>query len=573
MNKMTCREKILSQDYWDFILPGDRGKMADNIPENSYCRQQMDFGYESVSVDKSLLSPLNIEEYWYNSIPNCYTLLDSTGTNNDALNSAGILQVQNYPTLRLMGEGVMIGFLDTGIDYRNPVFQNIDGSTRIAGLWDQTIQTGNAPKAFDYGSEYREEMLNEALRSEDPLSIVPTTDTNGHGTYLASIAAGNADVNTQFLGAAPEAILGIVKLKEAKNYLRDFYLIREDAVCYQENDIMAGLKYLNDLAENEGLPLVLCIALGTNFGGHNGTTLLSRILDQYALQLNRSVVIGGGNEAAMRHHFSYTISEKMSQPVIAEIRVGSGINGFVAELWTKLPMVVTIVLISPSGERTRQVAFRQGYRYNFVFTFERTEVMVEYRLLLENNDSQLLFMQFKNPVAGIWKIEIESATDAGGEVHLWLPVQEFLEGEVYFLEANPDVTLTEPGSTENAMTVAYYNSVDNAVDINSGRGYTRSNLIKPDFTAPGVRITGASGEERWVTRSGSSAGTAVAAGAAALLTEWILEQPGAKGVNSSQIRNIIILGAENLSEMERPNRQWGYGKMDVYHSLDTLRRL
>lgn len=200
MNKMTCREKILSQDYWDFILPGDRGKMADNIPENSYCRQQMDFGYESVSVDKSLLSPLNIEEYWYNSIPNCYTLLDSTGTNNDALNSAGILQVQNYPTLRLMGEGVMIGFLDTGIDYRNPVFQNIDGSTRIAGLWDQTIQTGNAPKAFDYGSEYREETLNEALRSEDPLSIVPTTDTNGHGTYLASIAAGNADVNTQFFG-------------------------------------------------------------------------------------------------------------------------------------------------------------------------------------------------------------------------------------------------------------------------------------------------------------------------------------------------------------------------------------
>ena len=115
--------------------------------------------------------------------------------------------------------------------------------------------------------------------------------------------------------------------------------------------------------------------------------------------------------------------------------------------------------------------------------------------------------------------------------------------------------------------------MDNAVDINSGRGYTRSNLIKPDFTAPGVRITGASGEDRWVTRSGSSAGTAVAAGAAALLTEWILEQPGAKGVNSSQIRNIIILGAENLPEMERPNRQWGYGKMDVYHSLDTLRRL
>ena len=475
-----CRKKILSEDYHDFIVSDIRMPFLQDMLEKDYCLQNPGFFYQCAYLSKSVIKPVSLENYSYFSIPKCYSLLSM-----QALNQAGILPIQNHSTIQLSGKQVMIGFLDTGIDYRNSVFQNIDGSTRIAGLWDQTIQTGNAPKAFDYGSEYREEMLNEALRSEDPLSIVPTTDTNGHGTYLASIAAGNADVNTQFLGAAPEAILGIVKLKEAKNYLRDFYLIREDAVCYQENDIMAGLKYLNDLAENEGLPLVLCIALGTNFGGHNGTTLLSRILDQYALQLNRSVVIGGGNEAAMRHHFSYTISEKMSQPVTAEIRVGSGINGFVAELWTKLPMVVTIVLISPSGERTRQVAFRQGYRYNFVFTFERTEVMVEYRLLLENNDSQLLFMQFKNPVAGIWKIEIESATDAGGEVHLWLPVQEFLEGEVYFLEANPDVTLTEPGSTENAMTVAYYNSVDNAVDINSGRGYTRSNLIKPDFTAPG----------------------------------------------------------------------------------------
>ena len=65
----------------------------------------MDFGYESVSVDKSLLSPLNIEEYWYNSIPNCYTLLDSTGTNNDALNSAGILQVQRLSNTSADGRG------------------------------------------------------------------------------------------------------------------------------------------------------------------------------------------------------------------------------------------------------------------------------------------------------------------------------------------------------------------------------------------------------------------------------------------------------------------------------------
>lgn len=573
MNNGTCREKILSQDYWDFLVPQDRFWQTEAIPEGTFCEQQMDFGYRSIYVDSKLLEPLSIEKYWYNSIPNCYALLDGTAANQEALNSAGITQVQNYPTLRLMGENVMIGFVDTGIDYRNPVFRNIDGSTRIAGIWDQTVQTGTPPEGFDYGSAYTKEMINEALRSEDPLSIVPSVDEQGHGTYMASIAAGSADVKTQFLGAAPESTLAVVKLKQAKKYLKEFYLIREDAICFQENDIMLGLKYLSDLAQKEGLPLVICLALGSSFGGHNGTTLLSRILDQYALQLNRSVVIGSGNEAAMRHHFYHRFPAGEKEKITAELRVEGENTGFTMELWTQIPNVVTLVLISPSGERTRQVAFRQGYRYDFVFTFERTEVMVEYRLLLENNDSQLIFLQFKNPVAGIWKIEIEPVTDGGGEVHLWLPVREFLKTDVYFLEADPYVTLTEPGTSVSAMTAAYYSSRDNAVDINSGRGYTRSNIVKPEFAAPGVSVAGALGEDGWTTKSGSSAGCAVAAGAVALLTGWVLEQPGARGVSSSQLKNIIILGAENLPTMERINREWGYGRMDVYHSLDTLRRL
>ena len=87
---------------------------------------------------------------------------------------------------------------------------------------------------------------------------------------------------------------------------------------------------------------------------------------------------------------------------------------------------------------------------------------------------------------------------------MWLPMEEFLSGEVYFLEANPDNTLTEPGTSRHAMTVAYYNSDDNAVDINSGRGYTRDGIIKPDFAAPGVNITGAGIQKNFVTRSSSS---------------------------------------------------------------------
>ena len=92
------------------------------------CIQELDFGYKSVSLDSRMLLPLSLRQYWYGAIPKCYTLLDM-----QPLDAAGIITLQNYPTLQLMGEGIMIGFLDTGIDYTHPVFRNLDGTTRIAG--------------------------------------------------------------------------------------------------------------------------------------------------------------------------------------------------------------------------------------------------------------------------------------------------------------------------------------------------------------------------------------------------------------------------------------------------------
>lgn len=123
------------------------------------------------------------------------------------LDAAGIITLQNYPTLQLMGEGIMIGFLDTGIDYTHPVFRNLDGTTRIAGIWDQTIQDGDPPEGFLYGTEYTEERINAALHSESPQELTSSEDTDGHGTFVASVAAGSAESSGQFLGAAPEAVI------------------------------------------------------------------------------------------------------------------------------------------------------------------------------------------------------------------------------------------------------------------------------------------------------------------------------------------------------------------------------
>lgn len=562
-----CREKILSQDYLDFIVPSYRQNMEYAFSDQQACIQEVGFGYRILYIDQTFAQDVTIEQFGYNGIPNCYALLDSA-----AMNEAGISAVQNYPTLQLQGEGVMIGFLDTGIDYRNSIFRKEDGGTKIAAIWDQTIQTGEVPEGFSYGSEYTEDTINEALRSDNPQGIVPSTDTNGHGTFVASVAAGNGSLANGFQGAAPKATLAVVKLKPAKNFVKEFFAVKEEAICFQETDIMQGLYYLHQLALKRDMPLVICLALGTNFGGHNGRTALSDILDHYADTIDRCVIIGGGNEANQRHHYLGRL-ESGKGASEAELRVEQGNTGFVAELWTTLPNIVTAYLVSPSGERSPRISIRQGSRYRLNFPFDNTQVDIEYRLLLTNDDSQLIFMRFTNPSPGIWRIGVEALQLQESEYHIWTSMKEFLNADVYFLEANPDYTITEPGSTREAMTVSYYNGTENSVDINSGRGYTRNRTIKPDFAVPGVQITGASSGGRFVSRSGSSAAAGIAAGGAALVVEWLKEQTMTRGVSSRLVANIIILGANQKVLPDYPNREWGYGTMDIYQSLDRLRRL
>ena len=236
----TCREQILSEDYRDFIVSMLQEELFEAKFPNVECEQMAGTFYKSIYVESQLADPIQFGRYPYNSVPKCYTLLDT-----QALEQSGIIQVQNYPTLGLQGSGVLIGFVDTGIDYQNLIFRNLDGSSRIVGIWDQTIQDGEPPAGMQYGTEYTQEQIDAALRSENPLEVVPSRDENGHGTFVASIAAGSASEANQFLGAAPDSQIAVVKLKPAKQYLKDFYLIRTDAPCYQENDIMLGVTYLN----------------------------------------------------------------------------------------------------------------------------------------------------------------------------------------------------------------------------------------------------------------------------------------------------------------------------------------
>lgn len=117
---------------------------------------------------------------------------------------------------------MLVSIIDTGIDYTHPVFRFSNGSTRILGLWDQTVESEQVPEQFPYGTLYTSDDLNQALMTENPLDIVPSRDEEGHGPLWPGLSPEAKDRENDFIGAAPEASIIAVKLKPAKNYLRDY---------------------------------------------------------------------------------------------------------------------------------------------------------------------------------------------------------------------------------------------------------------------------------------------------------------------------------------------------------------
>lgn len=454
-----------------------------------------------------------------------------------------------------------------GINYKLPSFLNSDGSTRIRAIWDQTIPTSenHAPQGFLYGTEYLQETINEALKMENPEQMVPVRDENGHGTMLASIACGSEDVKADFVGAAPYAELLIVKLKEAKPYLKDFYYIPQDVPAYQENDIMAGIAYLEETARKFGRPLVLCIGVGTNNGSHSGGSNLSEFLNEIAGRWRRCAVVATGNEANARHHF-YGKSDGNSMEEV-EINVQERQRGFYLELWASAPELFVVAVRSPGGTLMPAQNVPGNSHQSQEFIFEGTRVEIDYAQVGRTRGDQLVFVRFEQPAAGIWTLYVNPNTTITGKFHIWLPMTGMLERDVVFLRPDPDVTLTVPSSAEIPIGVGGIQPENGTVYLNSGRGYTITSVVKPDFAAPAVGIPAVGRLGNYVTVTGTSAAAALTAGACAQIMEWGNTRGRRLLLNSVQIGNILIRGCERNPDISYPNTIWGYGKLNVYDAL------
>jgi subtilisin family serine protease len=557
------RRQIISDDYVDGIVeialsPEEYARYAGTTI--NYINEK----YAAIYVPFSRVPDRLIGSVAYSVIPKLFSLLDIS-----SLEKMGVTRLQRTPNLSLKGNGVLLGFIDTGIDYQNPLFQYADKTTRIVSIWDQSIENMEASSdIFYYGTEYSREQINLALKSEAPLDIVPSTDDIGHGTTLAGLAGGTPNEAAEFSGVAPLSEYVIVKLKTAKSEIRNYFGMPEQAICYGENDIMFSLVYLVNTARKMNRPIVICIGLGSSQGSHEGLGPLNDLISAFSNQVGIAIIIATGNEGNEGHHF-YGEINNASDYTSVELKIGENENNFSMELWGNTPGTYSIDIISPSGEYIPRIPAKVDTFKIISFIFDTTIICVDYVIVESQTGDELILLRFRNPAPGIWKIRVYGTKITSG-FHIWLPVRGFISQETYFLTPNQYTTITDPGNNLFAITTTAYNANTNSLYGDASRGYTRYNIVNPDLASPGVDVYSPLGNGKYGLTSGTSTAAALLAGVTAMMLEWGIVNGHDRSMDTYQIKKYFIRGVSREPSIKYPNQEWGFGTVNIYGTFESL---
>ena len=490
------------------------------------------------------------------------------------MEASGAPTFNNNPYLRLNGKGVLVGVIDSGIDYLNKEFQREDDTTRVLRIWDQTIQGDKEVYGLKYGIEYTEEEINKAISLQatggDPYSIVPSKDDIGHGTKVSGIMGGRG-INPALKGAAPDCQFVIVKLARATKVELDAALIdKTDVPSYSPWSVLLALRYVVSVARALEKPVVVFIPLGSNMGSHTGNGIIEASISNFSSQASTVVVVPTGNQGNTDTH-TEGIIERVGDVKDIEIRIGEKQKNLPIEIWIDKPNRVKLSIISPTGEIIDNLESKNTNNERIKFLYEETEMIVNFTSPELTTGDSLIFIRAYNLRAGIWKFRLTGQYIVGGKYYSWIPQRELIDNETKFLNPVEYTTLTLPSTSRGAISVAYYNQNNNATLSESSRGYTRDGRIKPDIAAGGTNalVTNPGGTTSLMT--GASVAGAVVSGCCALILQWAVSDGNYPDIYSEQIKSYIISGAKGRPGDIYPNRDWGYGMFDLQGIFDRIR--
>lgn len=460
----------------------------------------------------------------------------------------GSRTIPGIGTAGLTGRGILVGVVDSGVDYRHPDFCKEDGSTRILKLWDQGA-----------GVEYTREMIDAALAltPSEGYKIVPEQDLSGHGTSVLGIAAGNGraseGVNS---GVAYESDIIAVKLG-----------IPKENSFPRTTELMKGIDYLVRQSLELGRPMAINLSFGNNYGSHRGDSLLETYIDTVA-NMGRIVICAGtGNNGNDNLHTAGQVMDREMQEI--ELGVSTYEPVLNVQLWKAYSDEIEIYLQHPSGTRIGPLYEELGpQRYRA----GDTEILIYYGKPGPFQITQEIYFDFiprgSYVESGVWKIILQGRRVREGEYYLWLPGGAVLNPNTGFFLPRAEGTLTIPSTASRVITVGAYDSRLNAYADFSGRGSVNLVYRKPDLAAPGVNITAPVPGGGYASVTGTSFAAPFVTGASALLMQWGIVMGNDPFLYGEKVKAYLRRGAKPLAGFGRyPNEEIGYGVLCLRDSF------
>jgi subtilisin family serine protease len=471
--------------------------------------------------------------------------------------------LQSKP-LDIRGQGALIGIIDSGIDYEHPDFRLPNGKTRIRYLWDQGAEPVRGGKVR-FGREYTSREINAALRRIAKPSDVPAGDElrEGHGTHVASIAAGRGRLGSP--GMAPGADLIVVRLTT-----------RGVPTLGRSNYAVHAFQYMVERAA--GKPIAINLSRGMNGGGHSGETAVETAIDNLARRPNVAIVKSAGNERLERIHASGKLrpneTRKLTFEVLQEDR-----NNDVIEVWFDDRDEISFAVKPPTGRATR---FVDGDAREQFRTRHGNKISIDLDPDLDDTGDTVATIVLSRGGAraiqsGTWTLLLKSRKIVSGSYHAWIErvtVRRETE-QTRFTKDDPMYTVTVPGTARNVITVGSYvtRQLPNCgtgvavgqLSATSSLGPTRYGHRKPDLAAPGEMIVAArAGTQGLIALNGTSMAAPAVTGIAALIMSR------RQGLRSHQLKQILVRSARrDGAAADAPDDAWGHGKLDAASALEV----
>lgn len=470
------------------------------------------------------------------------------------------------------GTGVLIGIIDSGIDYRHDDFKDENGDTIIEWIYQKESE------------QWNRNQINEALNTNNH-SLVPHIDRNGHGTAVAACAA-STGIGTGNKGVAPGASLLVMAHTSGS-------LTNDDA----DNNYLEAIVRLKDYMSQDALnrPLVINLSKGDNTGPRDGSLAFEGWLDQFLTDFPRIAFCKtAGNDGDRKHHAQGNVQQDQTvgHPIFALTENPDSSTPFKSisvQIYYEHPEIMELVVVGPDGtesllfdETIEPNDFRIGIIYqvfqvNAFVAFEQVGNTKKYQIEINLPDAM------GSLPLGNYEFQLKTPGNnqsANGNYHMWWDYNGFSSGAQ---NRNPafqlphqsnQTTINAGGGGTKPFVIGAYDGLDHSLSSFSSRGPTRDGRLGVDLVAPGTGLIAASANvlgfgssidySLW---SGTSFSSPIVAGALALIMQKEIADNGQVSLAEQLKQRLKEFSTRDFFTGPIQNSNYGHGKLHVLSAL------